>query len=211
MNNTFGKKYASNRIRKLRKNKGVSQQTLADYIGVTQATLSGWETCKFKIDNTSLFEIADYFEVSIDYLLGRDADAAAPGKRGVKIPVLGRVQAGIPIEAVEEILDYEEITEELAKTGEFFALAVKGDSMEPQICEGDVVVVRRQDSIDSGDIAIVLVNGDDATIKKVRIHDDGISLIPLNATYSPIFYTTREIDELPVLILGKVAELRRKF
>lgn len=91
-----------------------------------------------------------------------------PAGRGVRIPVLGRVVAGIPIEAVEEILDYEEITPELAATGEFFALKIRGHSMEPRMMEGDVVIVRKQEDVESGDVAIVLVNGNEATVKRVK-------------------------------------------
>lgn len=132
--------------------------------------------------------------------------------RGVRIPVLGRVVAGIPIEAVEEILDYEEITPELAATGEFFALKIRGHSMEPRMMEGDVVIVRRQDDVDSGDVAIVLVNGDEATVKRVKKQEDGITLIANNiSVYEPHYYSNKEIEKLPVRILGKVVELRGKL
>lgn len=131
---------------------------------------------------------------------------------GVKIPVLGHVVAGIPIEAIQEILDYEEIDEALASTGDFFALRVVGVSMEPRIREGDVVIVRKQPDVDSGDTAIVLVNGDEATVKKVKKLPDGIMLIANNPeVYEPKFYNRQQIEELPVVVLGKVVELRAKF
>lgn len=120
--------------------------------------------------------------------------------------------AGIPIEAVEEILDYEEITPELAATGEFFALQIKGDSMEPTLRDGDVVIVKKQPTVDSGDIAIVLVNGNDATVKEVKESTAGITLIGHNvAVYTPQFYSNKEIQNLPVQIIGKVVEMRRTF
>lgn len=135
-----------------------------------------------------------------------------PAGRGVRIPVLGRVVAGIPIEAVEEVLDYEEITPELAATGEFFALQVRGDSMEPTLRDGDVVIVKKQPTVDSGDIAIVLVNGNDATVKEIKESPSGITLIGHNvAVYTPQFYSNKEIQNLPVQIIGKVVEMRRKF
>ena len=101
--------------------------------------------------------MAHILGTTTDYLLGNSTTKEADQKvgRGVRIPVLGRVVAGIPIEAVEEILDYEEITPELAATGEFFALKIRGHSMEPRMMEGDVVIVRRQDDVESGDVAIV--------------------------------------------------------
>ena len=131
--------------------------------------------------------------------------------RGIKIPVLGSIQAGIPIEAVEDILDYEEITPELAETGEFFALRVKGRSMEPRIMEGDVVIVRCQDDAENGDIVVALVNGNEATVKRLKKQDNGIMLFPNNPEFEPMFYSCREIDELPVRIQGKVVELRGKL
>lgn len=80
-------------------------------------------------------------------------------KKGITINVLGRVAAGVPIEAIEDIIDTEEITEDIAKTGEFFSLQIHGDSMEPRMYEGNVVIVRQQDDAESGDIVIAMVNG----------------------------------------------------
>lgn len=127
------------------------------------------------------------------------------------IPVLGKVAAGYPIEAVENIIDYEEISETMARQGEFFALRIQGDSMQPKFSEGDVVIVRKQETVDNGDIAIIMVNGDEATIKKVQRFDGGINLIPTNPAYNIITYTNKEIIDLPVKCLGKVVELRAKF
>lgn len=127
------------------------------------------------------------------------------------IPVLGKVVAGYPIEAVENIIDYEEISETMARQGEFFALRIQGDSMQPKFSEGDVVIVRKQESVDNGDVAIIMVNGDEATIKKIQRFDGGINLIPTNPAYNIITYTNKEIIDLPVKCLGKVVELRAKF
>lgn len=132
-------------------------------------------------------------------------------KIGIKIPVLGYVRAGMPMEAVEEIIDYEEISEEMARQGEYFGLQIKGDSMEPRIKEGDVVIVRKQSDVISGDIAVVMVNGEDATVKKIVKHENGISLLPFNQAYAPLFYTQDEAVSLPVEIIGRVVELRGKF
>lgn len=129
----------------------------------------------------------------------------------VTINVLGRVAAGIPIEAVEEIIDTEEITEEMARTGEFFGLKIQGDSMEPRMCEGDVVIVRQQNDAESGDVVIAIINGDDATCKRLRKYRDGIELISNNPVYAPMFFSNEEIEKKPVKIIGKVIELRGKF
>jgi repressor LexA len=125
--------------------------------------------------------------------------------------VLGEIAAGIPIEAVTDIIDYEEIPEAMARDGEYFALKIKGGSMEPRMLEGDVVIVRKQSMVDTGDIAVVLVNGDSATVKKVKIMPEGIMLIPLNPAYETMFYPKEDVERLPVQILGKVVELRGKF
>lgn len=133
-------------------------------------------------------------------------------KKGCKIPVLGKVIAGIPIEAIEEVIDYEEITEQMAHTGDFFALQIKGDSMEPQMSENDVVIVRKQEDLDSGQIGIVLVNGDEATVKKVVKKENGIMLVPFNSDkYEPWFYDQYDIETKPVKIIGRVVELRKKY
>ena len=129
----------------------------------------------------------------------------------IKINVLGRVAAGIPIEAVEEIIDQEEITEELARTGSFFGLQIKGNSMEPRMCEGDVVIVRQQDDAESGDVVIALINGDDAVCKRLRKYKEGIELISNNPSYEPMYFSNEEIEKKPVRIIGKVVELRGKF
>lgn len=152
--------------------------------------------------------LADYFGIRMEDLI------SIPKQRneGVKIPILGRVVAGIPITAVEEILGYEEISTQMAKCGEYFALQIKGRSMEPKMTEGDIVIVRHQDSVESGQIAIVLVNGDEATVKKVIFREGGIELVAFNSfVYEPHFYTAKEVQELPVKIIGRVVELRAKF
>jgi repressor LexA len=195
-------------IKELRKQKKISQAKLAEDLHVTQATVSRWETGEMLPTIDILNDLSRYFSVSVDYILGNKKTNT---KKGIKIPVLGYVRAGIPIEAIEEILDYEEIPEEMASQGEYFALSVKGDSMEPRIQEGDVVIVRKQPDVESGEVAVVLVNGNDATVKKFVKHENGVSLIAYNPKYEPMFYTCQEVETKPVSIIGKVVELRGKF
>ena len=197
-----------NRIKELRQANKVRQADLAKAINVSQATMSEYETGKYEPDIPTLKRIADYFGVSVDYIVGGERIAQ---KRGVRIPVFGAVAAGIPIEAIEDIVDYEEIEPELAATGEFFGLRIKGSSMEPRICDGDVVIVRRQEDADSGDVAIVMVNGNDATCKRIKKDGHGIALIPNNPAYEVKYYSAEEISSLPVRIIGKVVELRGNF
>ena len=195
----------SEQLKMLRNKKRLSQAKLADELGVSASTVAMWESGEREPKNYETLElIADYFNVNMEVLL--------TGKLSpTKIPVLGRVIAGIPIEAVEEITDYEEIPQSMAKNGEYFALQIKGDSMEPKFSAGDVVIVRKQEDVDNGDIAIVLVNGNEATVKKIRKFDGGINLIPTNSNYDVITYTNAQIEQLPVRIIGKVVELRAKF
>ncbi len=131
-------------------------------------------------------------------------------KRALRIPVLGRVAAGVPLSAIEEIIGYEEISDQLARTGEIFALRIKGNSMEPKIENGSTVIVRRQDDAESGDIVVALVNGDDAVCKKLVKAKGGISLVSINPSYDPMFFSAAEIEEIPVRIIGKVVEFRTK-
>ena len=151
-----------------------------------------------KIDN-NLPLTTEESNTVLDYL----NDEVSFNNKAYKIPVLGYVRAGIPIEAVEEIIDYEEISQEQARTGEFFGLQIKGDSMEPRITEGDIVIVRKQETVDNGDIAVVLINGDDATVKKFYKSDAGIKLVSTNPKYDPFFYTPDEVNSLPISIVGK--------
>ena len=200
-----------NRVKNLRKEKGISQQELAQMLYVNQTAVSQWERGVTNPSTDTVIALANIFGVSVDYLLGNSDYPGAPTPAGVQIPVWGNVQAGLPISAVQDILDFEEITPELAATGEVFALRIKGKSMEPRMMEGDVVIIRQQDDADTGDTVVVLVNGDEATVKRLKKRPEGIMLVPNNPTFEPLFYSNRDIAELPVRIIGKVVELRGKF
>lgn len=198
------------RIKKRRKEIGLSAEIVAEKLGVSPATIYRYEKNDIKKFPTDILEpLAKVLRTTPSYLLG--LDETDTNKNRFLIPVLGTVRAGIPMETVENIIDYEEISENMARQGEFFALQIKGESMQPRICEGDVVIVRKQPDIDSGDVAIVLVGAKEATIKKVQKFHGGINLIPNNPAYDVRTYTNEQIESLPVQILGKVVELRAKF
>lgn len=133
--------------------------------------------------------------------------------KGYKIPVLGTIPAGIPIEAIEEILDYEEISEEMARNGEYFALKVKGDSMLPTVKNGDVVIIKRCDDADSGKICVVMINGNDATLKEIKKGSQGLWVLPHNpdSEFKPTFFSNQEIETVPVRIIGVAVEIRRSL
>lgn len=201
-----------NRLKPLRKERGLLQKDVAEHLNVAVSTYSYWENGKFEPDQNSLKKLADFYNVTVDYILCREKNPPLDkqGVRGVKIPVYGEIAAGIPIEAIEDIIDFEEITPEMAETGEYIALKVKGDSMAPRILEGDVVIIRRQETIESGEIAAVMVNGDSATLKKIKYADNGLWLMGNNPSFQPIFYSKQECATLPVRILGKMVEFRGK-
>ncbi len=201
-----------NRLRELRQNAGLNQCQFAKKMNISQGTLSNWENGMFEPDIASLRMIADYFKVTIDYLICESNKKTIElPKSNNWIPVLGKVQAGTPVQTVENILDYEEISDELAASGEYVALKIKGSSMEPKMSDGDVVIVRLQEDIENGQIAVVMVNGDEATVKKIKNAPEGIILIPLNPSFETMFYSQDEIQSLPVRIFGRVVELRAKF
>ena len=201
-----------NHLKFLRKQRNLLQKDVSKYLNISVSTYCNWENGKFEPDQESLSKLADFFGVSADYLLGRDEKSplAKQGGRGVKIPVYGEIAAGIPIEAIEDIIDFEEITPEMAASGDYIALSVKGDSMAPRILEGDVVIIRRQETIESGEVAAVMVNGDSATLKRVKYADNGLWLLGNNPSFQPIFYSKEECTSLPVRILGKMVEFRGK-
>ena len=196
------------RLRFLRKRKGVTGDEVADFIGVTRPQYTAYESGR-QNPTRHISKLADYFQVSTDYLCGKTDSPSTHNQRGRKIPVLGTVPAGIPLEAITDIIDYEEIPQNMV--GEYFALKIKGNSMSPRICDGDVVIVKKESSVDSGDIAIVIINGNEATCKEVKIQDNGIALIGWNvAEWSPLFFTREEAESLPVRIIGRVVEVRIK-
>lgn len=200
-----------NNIREARLKKGLKQSELASSVNVRQNTLSNWETGRTEPDIESLKVMARILNTTVDYLLGNDS---RPSSSALKIPVLGSVPAGIPLEAIEDIVDWEELPTEMASGGrEYFGLEVKGDSMWPDYLPGDVVIVRKQPTCHSGDDCVVYVNGYDATLKQVRINDieQSLTLVPRNQSYPPRTFSKAEIETLPVSIAGVVVELRRKI
>ena len=198
------------RIKSTRESLKLTKRELAKRIGVHESSINKYEKGLVDIPLSKITELARVLNVTESYLMGwEDNDKEAP--QGIKIPVLGTVAAGIPISAVEDILDYEEIPQSWQNQGEFFGLRIKGDSMKPDINDGDTVIVKQQSTANNGDVVIALVNGDDATCKKFEKLDNGIMLISNNSEYSPMYFSNEEVITKPVVLVGRVVELRRKF
>lgn len=201
-------------IKKYRKALGLTQTELAELVGYTDGSMiTKIESGKVDISRSKVYEFAKVLQTTPVVLMGLDEEIEKENKRprGVRIPVLGRVAAGIPVDAIEEIIDYEEISEEEAKQGEYFGLQIKGDSMYPRILDGDVVIVRRQNYASNSDVVIVLVNGNEGTCKQFYKYDDHVELKPFNPMYKAMVFNKEEVNNLPVQIIGKVVELRGKF
>lgn len=205
----------SDRIKEGMAIRGLKQADLVERTGISKGALSSYISGKYAPKQNNIYRIAKALNVNEAWLMGADVpmgrDITPKPQRGITIKVLGRVAAGIPIEAIEDVIDTEEITVEMAKTGDFFGLQIHGDSMEPRMYENDVVIVRKQEDAESGDIVIAMINGNDATCKRLIKYTGGISLVSLNSKYTPMMFSNQEIIEKPVRILGKVVELRGKL
>lgn len=209
MSDLGNKEIMSQNIQRLMEKHGKDRNDICRDLGFKYTTFTDWVNGNTypRIDKIEL--MANYFNVSKSELVESHTNDSQV--KSVVIPVLGRVAAGIPLTAAEYIIDTEEISQAMANDGEYFGLQVKGDSMEPKISNGDVVIVRKQSDADDGDLVIALVNGDDAVVKRLKKYKDGIALISTNPAYEPMYFSNDEIESKPIEIIGKVKELRAKF
>lgn len=199
------------RIAALCKEHGITIKELERKLGIANGYVKHVDTRGTTPSMERIDLFANYFGVSRDYIAGKEIPTTQQPSTGVLIPLVGRVAAGLPITAVENIIGQEEITKKLAATGDYFALRIKGDSMSPDIHDGDIVVVRQQEDAENGDIVIAIINGSDGVCKELRRTPDAVMLISHNSAYPPMVFTHAEIDTTPVRIIGKVVELRRGF
>ena len=223
----------NNRLKELRAKAGLKQSQLGEKVGVSASTIGMYEQGRRSPDREMLIKLSNVFNVSVDYLLGNDKNNTDDtdlfnGLKGdnfkflkkvhdnemVKIPVLGAIRAGLPLYADENIIDYEYVhQEELIMGEETFFLEVKGDSMiNARIYEGDRVRIRKQSHLDNnGDIMAVRVNGDEATLKRVYKQETGLVLQSENPQYAPMFFSDKDVENLPVEIIGKAIEVKIKL
>lgn len=194
----------------------LTQGQLSEMTGIPTSTLSGYFAERSTPNAGNIQKIADALGIDksdIDPRFSSTGNISSPSHpKGNRIPVLGRIAAGIPIEAIQDIEDYEDIPAAWGDPREYFALKIQGHSMEPRICDGDIVIAQKISDADSGSVAVVLVDGEEATVKQIKKSDEGITLIGWNpAVYPPQFYTWAEVKRLPVQILGLVKEVRGKI
>ena len=185
---------------------------LAEKLGYAdKSMISKIEKGLVDLPQSKILAFAEVLKVTPGELMGLDNTVSHSEPRSIPIKVYERVASGIPLEAADHIIDTEEISEDMARSGKFFGLRVKGDSMTPDICDGDTVIVRQQDDAETGDIVIATINGNEATCRRLRKYKDGIELISINPSYDTFDFNNEEIFQKPVKIIGKVVESRRRF
>lgn len=189
-----------------RKKLQMSRAELGSRINLHESTVKRYEDGEIgKVGMDVIQAFAKALHVDVAYLFGIELK---PKKQAIRINVYGSIPAGVPLEALEDIEDWEEIPAEMAIGGkEFIALIVKGDSMWPKYLEGDVVIIQLQPDCENGEDCAVYVNGYDATLKTIKKGDGTITLKPINPNYPPKTY--KHPGE--VTMLGRVVELRRKI
>lgn len=180
-------------------------------LGFKYTTFTDWYKGNIypSIDKIEL--LANYFNIKKSDLIENKNTTDELGNPVVPIDLLGTIKAGYDWIANEEKIGTIDIPAELAKTGDFFALQVKGDSMADAILEGDIVIIKKQNDCESGQIAAVIINGDEVTIKRVKKTDSGIILQALNNKYEPQLFTYDEMETIPVEIVGILKRQQRDW
>lgn len=213
------------KILQLIQERNVEQQELAAYLGIKKQAISDWKSGKTKSYRKYIDKIAEYFEVSVDYLMGTERKPTMETLRSVtssdftvepipigfvRVPVIGSVAAGTQCLADMEIEEYIACDASMINSGyEYCYLKVKGDSMEPIIRENDLVLVRIQSEVDSGSYAVVLVDDENGLVKRVEYDEQHFTLISENPYYPPRKFVKKEMNRIRVF--GLVVETRRRF
>jgi repressor LexA len=198
-------------IKKRREQLGISQEQLANILGYkSRSSINKIELNHTDLPQSKIVALAKALSVTPAYLMGwEDLEQPTPKSNGyptVRIPVLGDVAAGVPILAQQDIIGYEDIPADMAKTGEYFGLKIKGDSMEPKIHDNDIVIVKSMSDAENNDIVIAMINNE-ATCKRLHKYSNSVVLTAINSDYKPIEVTPDE----DIQILGKVVMSISKF
>ena len=166
---------------------------------------------------TTVKYASEIFNVNPLWLMGYDVDKYvtkkdALGNPVAPVPLLGSVKAGYNYLAQENWIGTVDVETSLVGDGkDYFALKVKGDSMAPVFIEDDIVIIKKQNDCENNEFAVVIINGDEGTLKKIKKTDNGIILQPLNPAYGPVMYTKEEMEAIPIIIVGVVKQLKREF
>lgn len=211
------------RLSELIKNSNYILSDMEESVGKKAATISRYASGEIKaVKRSTIVKLAEFFNVSPAWLAGLSDEKYLHkkldkfGNAVVSIPLLGIVKAGYNYLAQENCIGAVEIKESLAKTGEFFALTITGDSMRDVLWDGDIVVIRKQNFAKDGNFVVALINGNEATIKMFKKIENGIKLIPLNRTINPVtgepffedlIFTKEDIETKSVEIVGVVKQL----
>ena len=210
------------KLRQRRKELGLSMKEIADKIGVSEATVSRWESGQIaNMKRNFVPAYAKALNVPTEFIMGfedeirdrgdkKESYSESGSSRTVRIPVFSFVSAGTGAYADESNIEcYVDISDDLAKHGDYFGVRVKGDSMLPDIKDSDIIIVRSQSVAQDGDTVVAVVNGDEGFCKRFAVYGNSIGLISNNPAYKPMIFTKKEVDALPVRIMGVVVELRR--
>jgi len=212
-------------IRDYCKKNGIAISKLESDLGYANGYFNPKKNKKIPIDKA--VDIAEYLRIDVFDILDEEdtkklllinnspANRVAVSDAGgdqIRIPVVRRVAAGTPLGSFDEVIGYETISKDLASKGSYFALKISGDSMSPNISNGDIIICREQPDAEDGQVVVALVNGCDGVCKRLRKYEDGtIALLSDNSSYRPLYFNNSEVDTVPVRVVGIVVELRRKF
>lgn len=198
-----------NRIKKLREEFGYTQQDLANKLNGSKSVIGLYENEMRKPSLEILVKLSEIFDCSIDYILCK-TDIKNAVINVARIPILGTVKAGYDWLAEENVVDYVTLKENIPNIKEYYALKITGDSMLPLLSKGDLVIVHDQDDVESGQTAVILINGEEATVKKVVKTNEGIELHSMNPYYPVKKFTYEDMKSIPVKIIGRVKEAKIK-
>lgn len=208
----------SNRLEKAMQMRNLKASELSEKAHIPKSAISQYLSGLYEAKQKSIFKLASVLNVSEAWLMGMDVPMEKTtkldklGNPVAEIPLLGTVKAGYDYMAQENWEGMIEVDKNIIKDGsDYFALKIKGDSMSPVLIEDDIVIIKKQEDFESGDLVVALINGDEATIKKGKKSDNSILLQPLNTNYEPLIFTYDEMKTIPVTIVGIVKQLKREF
>ena len=209
----------SNRLEKAMQMRNLKASELSEKAHIPKSAISQYLSGLYEAKQKSIFKLASVLNVSEAWLMGMDVPMEKItkldklGNPVTEIPLLGTVKAGYDYMAQENWEGMIEVDKNIIKDGsDYFALKIKGDSMSPVLIEDDIVIIKKQEDFENGDLVVAIINGDEATIKKGRKNDTSIVLQPFNtADYEPLIFTYDEVKNIPVTIVGIVKQLKREF